>query len=184
MNARLQDSKKNMEKCIEFLKTEFSKLRAGRATTSMVDGLKVDVYGSAMAIKEVAALGIPDAKTITIQPWDRGVINDIEKAILAANLGLTPINDGKLIRINLPQMTEERRKEFVKLIKKAGEEAKVSVRNVRRDALDEMKSAKENGDFSEDEVRRFQEEIQKMTDSYSGEVDKLVDAKSKELMTL
>jgi ribosome recycling factor len=173
-----------MEKTLEFLKAEFSKLRVGRATTSMVEGVKVESYGSTMTLKEVAALGIPDAKTITIQPWDRSVIAEIEKGILAANLGLTPINDGKMIRINLPQLTEERRKEFVKGIKKSGEDAKVAIRNLRRDANDGFKRDKDSGDISEDEVRRFQDEVQKLTDHYIQEVDKLVDIKSKEVMTL
>ncbi len=125
---------------------------------------------------------IPDAKTIAIQPWDKSVIGEIEKGILAANLGLTPINDGKLIRINLPAMTEERRKDFVKQIKKFGEDAKVTVRNARRDAIDGVKAAKE--EFSEDDARRFQDEIQKLTDHHTKDVDHLVEAKSKEVMTL
>ncbi len=170
-----------MEKALEHLKVEFSRLRVGRATTSMVEGVKVEVYGSAMTLKEVAALAIPDARSITITPWDRSVIADIEKGILAANLGLTPINDGKLIRINLPPLTEDRRKDFVKQIKKFGEDAKVTVRNVRRDAMDGFKELK---DKSEDEVRRLQDEIQKSTDHFIEEVDRLVEAKSKEVMTL
>jgi ribosome recycling factor len=147
----------------------------------MVEGVKVEVYGSAMTMKEVAALGIPDARTITIQPWDRSLINDIEKAVLAANLGLTPINDGKLIRINLPPLTEDRRKDFVKQIKKDGEEAKVAVRNIRRDAMDALKKAK---DTSEDQVKQIQDEIQKLTDHFIKDVDHLVESKSKEVMTL
>lgn len=184
MSDRINESKKGMDKAIEHLKLEFGKLRVGRASTSMVEGVKVEVYGSMMSLKEVAALGVPDARTITIQPWDRSVIADIEKAIMAANLGLTPINDGKLIRINLPPLTEDRRKDFVKGIKKAGEEAKVHVRNVRRDVMDGLKSAKDDEGISEDEVRRQQEELQKQTDHFIAEVDKLVDAKSKEVMTL
>lgn len=177
----LNQTKKHMEKALEHLKVEFSRLRVGRATTSMVEGVKVEVYGSAMTLKEVAALAIPDARSITITPWDRSVIADIEKGILAANLGLTPINDGKLIRINLPPLTEDRRKDFVKQIKKFGEDAKVTVRNVRRDAMDGFKELK---DKSEDEVRRLQDEIQKSTDHFIEEVDRLVEAKSKEVMTL
>ncbi len=169
-----------MEKVLEHLKVEFSKLRVGRASTAMVEGVKVEVYGSMMTLKEVAAINTPDAKTITLQPWDRSVIADVEKAILAANLGLTPINDGKLIRINMPPMTEERRKDFVKQIKKSGEDSKVAARNLRRDALDKSKK----DEMSEDEGRKFQEEIQKLTDHYVGEIDRLVDIKSKEVMTL
>lgn len=177
----MTDTKSHMEKALDFLKTEFSKLRVGRANISMVEGVKVDVYGSAMTLKEVAALATPDARTITISPWDRGVIADIERGVLAANLGLTPINDGKLIRINLPPLTEDRRKDFVKQIKKYGEEAKVAIRNIRRDANEAFKS---KGDKSEDEVRRQQDEVQKLTDKFIQDVEKLVDAKSNEVMTI
>ena len=180
MTASLNDAKKHMEKAVEHMRLEFSKLRVGRASTAMVEGVKVEVYGSAMTLKEVAALTTPDAKTITIQPWDRSVVAEIEKGILAANLGLTPMNDGKLIRINMPPMTEERRKDFVKQIKKFGEDAKVAIRNSRRDAIDAHKKTEP----SEDDARRFSDEIQKLTDHYSQEVDKQVDAKSKEVMTL
>jgi len=175
-----EDIKKQMEKAVEFMRSEFSKLRVGRAATSMVEGVKVDVYGSTMTLKEVAALAIPDARTITITPWDRGVFNEIERGILAANLGLTPINDGKIIRVSLPPLTEERRKDFVKQIKKYGEDAKVTVRNVRRDSIDKFKK----DEPSEDDLRRFQEEIQKATDHTISEIDKLVESKSKEVMTL
>ena len=181
MSEAVGTARKNMEKALEHLKGEFSKLRVGRASVGMVDGVRVDVYGSAMSIKEVAALTTPDAKTIQIQPWDHTVLSEIEKSLLAANLGVTPFNDGKVIRLNLPQMTEDRRKDFVKQIKKFGEDAKVSVRNIRRDAID---GAKKKGDLSEDASRRMQDEIQKATDHFSQEVDKLVEAKSKEVMTL
>ena len=184
MNQQLSEGKKQMEKSIEHMRGEFSKLRVGRATTAMVEGVRVEMYGSSMTLKEVAALATPDARTITIQPWDRSVINEIEKGILAANLGLTPINDGKLIRVTLPALTEERRKDFVKLLKKSGEEAKVAIRNARRDAMDAIKQEKDRGEYSEDDVRRFQDEIQKLTDHFTQETDKLVDSKSKEVMTL
>jgi ribosome recycling factor len=177
-----QNISQEMTKAIEHMKSEFSKLRVGRASTSMVDSVKVDVYGNLMSLKEVATVNTPDAKTISIQPWDRGVINDIEKAILAANLGLTPINDGKIIRINMPPITEERRKDFVKQIKKAGEDTKVSLRNIRRDAMDSLKANKAG--VSEDESKKKQDQLQKTTDQFVAEVDKLVEAKSKEVMTL
>lgn len=183
MSAFSGDCKKLMEKAVEHLKAEFSKMRVGRANTAMIEGVRVEVYGSPMTLKEVAALATPDAKSITIQPWDRSLFNDIERAILAANLGLTPINDGKIIRINLPPMTEDRRKEFVKQIKADGEQTKVTVRNIRRDILDGVKKGKDS-ELSEDEQRRVQDEIQKLTDQFIGEIDKLVDMKSKELMTL
>lgn len=177
----LVEVKKQMEKTIEHLRLELSKLRVGRASVTMLEGVKVESYGSQVGLKEVAALSVPDARTIAIQPWDRNLMNDVEKAILAANLGLTPINDGKLIRVNLPPLTEERRKEFVKNIKKYGEDGKVSLRNIRRDVLDEAKKAK---DTTEDDKRRFQEELQKATDAFVAEIDKIVDAKSQEVMTL
>jgi len=182
MNQMLAESKKGMEKSIEHLKQEFGKLRVGRASTSMVEGVRIEVYGSPMTLKEVAAITIPDAKTIQIQPWDRSVMGEVEKGILAANLGLTPINDGKVIRVNLPPMTEDRRKDFVKQIKKFGEDAKVTVRNLRRDGIDGIKAKKDQ--FSEDDARRFQDEVQKLTDHYSKEIDHLVESKSKEVMTL
>ncbi|MBI1860789.1 MAG: ribosome recycling factor [Deltaproteobacteria bacterium] len=184
MSDAIGPKRKEMEKAIEHLKTELSRLRVGRATTSMVEGVKVDVYGSAMTLKEVAALGIPDAKTITVTPWDRGVIGEIEKGIHAANLGLTPINDGKMVRINLPPLTEDRRKDFVKHIKKCGEETKVAVRNIRRDAMEALKSLKEKGEVSEDALKRSQDEMQKLTDHFVQEADRIVDSKSKEIMTL
>lgn len=184
MSNVISDRKKEMEKALEHLRLELSRLRVGRATTSMVDGVRVEVYGSSMSLKEVAALATPDAKCITISPWDRGLMGDIEKAILAANLGLTPINDGKLIRINLPSLTEDRRKDFVKHIKKCGEDTKVAIRNARRDAMDGLKSMKEKGDLSEDATKRAQDEMQKVTDHFIQETDKIVDSKSKEVMTL
>lgn len=184
MSEQVQSAKKGMEKALEHLRSSFSRMRVGRATTSMVEDIRLEAYGSQMTLKEVAALSVPDAKTITIQPWDKGVIADVEKGILAANLGLTPINDGKLIRINLPPLTEERRKEFVKEIKKEGEEVKIAVRNFRRECMDALKSTKEKGEVSEDEQRRTQDEIQKLTDHFVQEIDKIVDTKSKEVMTL
>lgn len=178
------EAKKMMEKAIDHLKQELSRLRTGRATTSMIEDVKVEIYGSQMGIKEVAALSIPDAKTIAIQPWDKGVIGDIERAILASNLGFTPINDGKLIRINLPPLTEERRKDFVKQIKKLGEDTKVAIRNIRRDANDALKKRKDASEISEDELKRSQDEVQKVTDQFVAEIDKIIESKSKEVMTI
>ncbi len=181
MSAQLSDVKKQMEKSIEHLKSELSKLRVGRASASMLEGVRVESYGSMMGLKEVAALSTPDARTIAIQPWDRGLFNDIEKAILAANLGLTPINDGKVIRVSLPPLTEDRRKDFVKNIKKYGEDSKVAIRNVRREVLDE---AKKDAELTEDDKRRFQDELQKLTDLFIADIDKVVETKSQEVMTL
>ena len=180
MTTELADVKKQMEKCLEHLKSELSRLRVGRATISMLDGVKVESYGSMLGLKEVAALATPDAKSITITPWDRSVMAGVEKAILAANLGLTPVNDGKLIRVSLPPLTEERRKDFVKTIKKFGEDAKVAVRNVRRDYLDGFKRT----EATEDDKRRVQDDVQKLTDQAIADVEKVVDTKSAEVMTL
>ena len=180
MNDKVNESKSRMDKTIQHLKAEFSKLRVGRASTSMVEGVKLDVYGSPMTIKEVAAINIPDARSITITPWDRSVIGDIEKGILAANLGVTPMNDGKMIRINLPSLTEDRRKEFVKQIKKTGEDTKVAIRNFRREAMDGAKADK----LPEDEMKRFEKEIQTLTDAFVKEADKIVESKSQEVSTL
>lgn len=181
MTPQMTEMKKHMDKAVEHLRTELSKLRVGRASATMVDGVRVEVYGSQMSLKEVAALATPDPKTITIQPWDRSLFGEIEKAILAANLGLTPMNDGKIIRINMPPITEDRRKDFVKQISKEGEAAKVSVRNIRRDAMDALKKDKA---LTEDDQRRTQEEIQKLTDQFIQEIDKSVESKTKEVMTI
>jgi ribosome recycling factor len=181
MTPQMNEMKKHMEKALEHLRSELSKLRVGRASATMVDGVRVDVYGSPMSLKEVAALATPDPKTITIQPWDRSLFGEIEKAILAANLGLTPMNDGKIIRINMPPLTEERRKDFVKQISKEGEAAKVAVRNIRRDSMDALKKDKA---LTEDDQRRNQDEIQKLTDQFIQEIDKAVDSKTKEVMTI
>ncbi len=180
MNDKLNESKGRMDKTIQHLKTEFSKLRVGRATTAMVEGVRLDVYGSPMTIKEVAAINIPDARSITITPWDRSVIGEVEKGILAANLGVTPMNDGKMIRITLPPLTEDRRKEYVKQIKKTGEDTKVAIRNFRKEALDGAKADK----LPEDEMKRFEKEIQALTDNFVKETDKIVDAKSTEISSL
>ncbi len=182
MNPMIATAKTAMDKAIEHMKLEFSRLRVGRASASMVEGVKVDAYGTMMTLKEVAALAIPDARTITITPWDKGLFGEIEKGILAANVGLTPVNDGKIIRLNMPPITEDRRKDFVKQIKKFGEDAKVAIRNLRRDAMDGSK--KQTPPLSEDDARRFQDELQKVTDHATSETDRLVEAKSKEVMTL
>lgn len=178
--STLIEGQNQMDKAIAHLKQEFSKLRVGRASSAMIDSVKVDAYGSSMSIKELAALSTPDSKTIAIQPWDMSLMAAIEKAILAANLGLTPINDGKIIRINLPPLTEDRRKDYVKKIKSSGEESKVAIRNVRRQILDDIKA----NDPTEDELKKTQDAIQKVTDKFIKQVDDLVDAKSKELLNL
>ncbi len=181
MNELINEAKSKMEKSVEFLKNEFMRLRVGRATTMMVEDVKITVYESQMTLKEVATLSVPDGRTIVIQPWDKSNMGEIEKSLLAANLGLTPINDGRVIRINLPPLTEERRKEYVKQLKKMGEDSKVTLRNLRRDFLEK---GKKGSKFSEDEKKKYEDSIQKLTDQFSKEVDKLVENKTKEIMSL
>lgn len=181
-----QSIKKNaedrMEKAIVALKKELLTLRAGRATPALLDRVQVEYYGSMTPINQLANINTPDSRTLMIQPWDKSSVSAIEKAILKSDLGLTPSNDGNSIRIIIPALTEERRTELVKMTRKFGEEAKVAIRNVRRDANDEIKKLEKSAGMSEDESRRHQEDIQKFTDKFIGEVDKVLQAKEKEIM--
>ncbi|HEX7057955.1 MAG TPA: ribosome recycling factor [Bacilli bacterium] len=180
-NAIIKQAEERMEKALQALKKELSSLRAGRANPALLDRVHVDYYGTPTPINQLATIGTPDPRTLTIQPWDKSALGDIEKAILKSDLGLTPSNDGSLIRISLPMLTAERRAELVKLTKKLGEEAKVAIRNIRRDANDDIKKL-EKTTISEDESRRHQEDIQKKTDKYILEVDKTLAQKEKEIM--
>ena len=164
------------------LEHEFATLRTGRATPALFDGVEVDAYGSKSPIKQIASISIPDAKTVIIQPWDKNVMAAIEKAIMAANLGFTPNNDGKVIRINIPQLTEERRKELVKMAHHMAEQSRVAVRNVRRHINDELKKAEKNSEISEDDLHRMIDVVQKMTDEHIEEIGKHLAAKEKEIM--
>ena len=172
-----------MEKTIEALKFEFGTIRAGRANQSMLDKVRVDYYGTPTPLQQVANITVPEARLIQIQPWENSLIKKIEKAILCSDLGLNPSNDGKVIRLLFPELTEDRRKELVKDVKKKGEAAKVAVRNIRRDANDAFKKLKKE-DVSEDEVKELEEKVQKLTDKYIKDVDAAVDKKSKEIMTV
>jgi ribosome recycling factor len=174
----------NMDKSIQSLKGDLAKVRTGRASTALVEPVHVDYYGSSVPINQVANVTTPDARTIQISPWEGGMIGAIEKAILAANIGLTPQNDGKVIRIPLPAMTEERRKEMAKLVKKMGEETKVAIRNHRREANDEVKKEEKAKTLSEDDAKKALELVQKKTDEKIVEVDKVVAGKEKEIMTI
>lgn len=173
-----------MEKAIQVLKKDLAALRAGRATPALLEKVVVEYYGSEMPVNQLANISTPDPRTLVIQPWDKSTLADIERAILKSDLGLTPSNDGNVIRINLPALTQERRAELVKVVKKTGEEAKVAIRNIRRDANDDIKKLEKNGDISEDESRRGQDEIQKLTDKFIQEADKIVAAKEKEIMEI
>ena len=172
----------HMDKTIDALRKEFQKIRTGRATTALLDDVKVDYYGNPSPLSQVATLAVPEARTITIQPWEAKQIPAIEKAIMNANLGLTPANDGKLIRLNLPPLTEERRKDIVKQLKKMGEETKVALRNNRRDAIDNLKKLEKEKKISEDDLKRAEKEVQEHTDKHVAKVDEVVAHKEKEVM--
>lgn len=171
-----------MNGAIESLKKDFMSIRTGRASLSLLEGLSVDHYGTPTPINQIATIGIPDSRQITITPWDQRLITAIEKAILKSNLGLTPNNDGKTIRINIPQLTEERRKQLVKVAKKRAENARVAIRNIRRDINDSIKKSEKEKHLSEDDTKRLQEEIQKTTDSYIAKVEEILHHKEKETM--
>jgi ribosome recycling factor len=173
-----------MDKSIQSLKGELAKVRTGRASTALVEPVHVDYYGSNVPLHQIANVTTPDARTIQIAPWEAGTLGAIEKAILAANLGLTPQNDGKVVRIPLPPLTEERRKDMVKLVKKMGEETKIAVRNHRRDANEEVKKQEKAKTLSEDDAKKALDLVQKKTDEKVAEVDKVVAGKEKEIMTI
>ena len=184
MNERVKPFEAKMQKSLEALKEEYTGIRAGRANPHLLDKIKVDYYGQPSNLQAVANISVPEARIIQIQPWESKLIKDIEKAILTSDLGLTPSNDGKVIRLVFPELTEERRKELVKDVKKKAENAKVAIRNVRRDANDAIKKAAKGNEISEDEQKQIEDEIQKITDKFVAEVDKAMDDKSKEILTV
>ena len=171
-----------MGKTVEALKRELQRIRTGRASLSVLDGIRVDYYGTPTPLNQMATLAVPESRLITIQPWDASVIKDIEKAILKSDLGLTPSNDGKILRISIPPLTEERRKELVKVIHKMCEDHKITARNIRRDSNDLLKSLKKDGDISEDEAFRSQDEVQKITDEHIKLIDECYSEKEKEIL--
>lgn len=173
-----------MEKSLENLKNEYASIRAGRANPHLLDKLKVNYYGSATPLQQVANISVPEARMILIQPWESSLIKEIEKAIMASDLGITPNNDGKVIRLVFPELTEDRRKELVKDVKKKGEGAKVAMRNIRRDANETFKKAGKASEISEDEQKQLEDKVQKLTDKYVDLVDKAVEEKSKEILTV
>lgn len=184
MNERVKPFEAKMQKSIEALNEDYTGIRAGRANPHVLDKIKVDYYGTPSTLQQVANVSVPEARIIQIQPWESKLIKDIEKAILTSDLGLTPSNDGKVIRLVFPELTEERRKDLVKDVKKKAENAKVAIRNVRRDANDAIKKAAKANEISEDEQKQIEDEIQKVTDKFTVEVDKLMEAKSKEILTV
>lgn len=171
-----------MKKAVEHLIQQLARVRTGRASTTMLDAVKVEYYGAPTPISQVGGISAPDARTLVIQPWDASTVGAIERAILAANLGITPQSDGQVIRITVPPLTEERRRDIVKQCKKMGEDAKLSIRNVRRDANEELKVAEKKEHFSEDERKRGEDDVQKSTDKYVKEVDEVLAAKEKEIL--
>ena len=171
-----------MQKSVDYCDSQFAKVRTGRASASLLDGLKADYYGASTPIDQMATVSVPDARTLMVQPWDRTTLEIIEKAIRQADLGLNPQNDGNVIRIPVPPLTEERRKEFVKVCKKYGEEGKIAVRSIRRDQLDALRKAEKNKEFSEDDRKKGEEEIQKITDEFVKIIDEHLAKKEKELL--
>ena len=173
-----------MEKTTENLVQKLTEIRAGRANTAILDKVKVEYYGTPTPINQVAGISVPEARLIVIQPWDASVLKEIEKAILAADIGINPNNDGKVIRLTFPELNEERRKELVKEVKRIAEDARVAVRAVRRDGMDWAKSEQKNGEITEDELRNAETEIQKITDKNIEEIDKIIENKEKEIMSV
>ena len=180
----IKDIEGRMQKSVDNLREEYVTIRAGRANPHILDRLRVDYYGTPTPIQQVANVSVPEARMIQIQPWEASLIKDIEKAILVSDLGLTPNNDGKTIRLVFPELTEDRRKELAKDIKKKGDNAKVAIRNIRRDANDAIKKENKAGDISDDEAKNSEDEIQKITDKYIAMIDSAIDDKTKEILTV
>lgn len=184
MDARLATYEEKMTKTMHNLEEEFGSIRAGRANPHVLDKIRVDYYGTPSPIQSVANVSVPEPRMIQIQPWEASLVKAIEKAILTSDLGINPTNDGKIIRLVFPELTEERRKELAKDVKKKGENAKVAIRNIRRDAIDHVKKLGKSEDISEDEIKDLEDGIQKLTDKFVANVDKAIDAKSKEILTV
>jgi ribosome recycling factor len=179
----MDETRRKMSKVLEVMGQDLARVRTGRASVALLEGIKVEAYGSPLPLPQVASLAAPEPRLLTVQPWDTGLIGDIEKAILKSDLGLTPANDGKVIRLPIPALTTERRKELVKMVKKMGEEAKVALRNIRRDANEQFKKLKGDKQISEDDAHRATDEVQKVTDEFIKKVDALAAEKEKEIMS-
>ncbi|MFO8063414.1 MAG: ribosome recycling factor [Spirochaetota bacterium] len=181
-NSVQKDADERMQKSVQAAQDELNTLRTGRASSALFEKIKVDYYGNPTPLSHMATISVPEARLVVIQPWDKSTINEIEKAIQKSELSVNPSNDGKVIRINIPPLTEERRQEYVKIAKNMAEQAKVAIRNIRRDANDELKKEKKNGDLSEDDEKRLEDEIQKLTDKYVKEVDTALEEKEKDIL--
>ena len=184
MSAEYQVYKDKMKKTTEILAQQFASVRAGRANAAVLDQITVEYYGTPTPIQQIATIAAPDPRTLTIQPWDGSALKNIEKAILASDLGINPQNDGRIIRLVFPQLTEERRKELAKLVRKYGEDGKVAVRNVRRDAMDFFKKQQKKSEITEDDLKKIEKDVQDLTDKYTKKIDDLCAAKEKELMAI
>ncbi len=184
MQSVIADGTKRMDGAVASLEREFGKLRTGRASTSLVDNLEVDYYGTPTPLNQIASISVPDPRTVSIQPWDKGAFGAVEKAIQNSDLGLNPVNDGKVIRINIPALTEERRKELVKIAKKYTEEAKIAIRNIRRDMNESFKKMQKDKDITEDEQHKAQDDVQKLTDEYVKLSDDTLGEKEKEILEI
>ena len=183
MDARIQQYDDKMKKTLEFLETDYASIRAGRANPHVLDKLRVDYYGTPTPIQQVGNITVPEARIIQIAPWEKSLIKEIEKAIMTSDIGINPSNDGSVIRLVFPELTEERRKDLVKEVKRKAEDGKVAVRNIRRDGNDSFKKLAKT-EISEDEIKQLEEQLQKLTDKYIKEIDSLMEAKSKEIMTV
>ena len=181
-NEHIKDARQRMDKTVEAFRNEITKIRTGKATTALLDGIKVDYYGTLSPLNQVGNVTVIDAHTIGITPWDKSMVQAIDKAILAAGLGLNPISDGTNLKIPIPPLTEDRRKELVKLVKKFGEESKVALRNVRRDANDHLKKQEKDKKLTEDELKEAEKETQKLTDEHIVKIDEIIKHKEKEIM--
>lgn len=184
LEATMKDAEEKMKKAIEAVKRELDTLRTGRASVHMLDGVRVAIYGTESPINQIATLSTPDSHTIAIQPWDKGAVGAVEKAILQANIGLTPSNDGAIVRLNLPPMSEQTRKDMVKRAHAAAEEGRVAIRNVRRHVNDEIKKGEKNNTVTEDDSKKMMAKVQKLTDEHTKKIDDVTAAKEKEILTV
>lgn len=184
MQEVIQDAEGRMKKTIDAVTEDLGSIRTGRASAALFEKIKVDYYGAPTPLNQLATISIPEARLVVIQPWDKSAMGEIEKAIQRSELSLNPNNDGKVIRINIPPLTEERRKDYVKLAKDKAEQARVSIRNVRRDALDTLKSLEKDSDISEDEFKRYEEQMQKLADKYVGKINELLESKEQEILEI
>lgn len=184
MKQVISDAESRMKKSLAAMQEEFDTIRTGRASAALFEKIKVEYYGNPTPLNQVASISIPESRLVVIQPWDKGLLNEIEKAIQKSELSLNPSNDGKVIRINIPPLTEERRKEYVKIAKNMAEQARVAIRNIRRDANDELKKQQKAGDISEDDAKRGEDEVQKLTDSFVEKINEALEEKEKEILEI